>query len=588
MGKSRRLPAAVAKILLVAGLAVIWMALAPVKLGGQVSFVMVNGNSMEPGIHKGDLALVRQSGVYQVGDIVTYHDGQMNADVIHRIIGVEGDQYVLQGDNNSWIDAYHPTQDEIVGKLWIHLPQLATAIGWVRTPLNMALTAGLLGGIFMLNTTPKKSKKNRKQKHPAAGNFGGMFETALYAFGILALAFLALSIFAFTRPLTLVANKLKYEQIGVFSYSATGAPGVYDGDLARSGEPVFTKLTCALDLSFAYALAGTKLDNIFGSQQMYALLSDEGSGWQKTLPLNPVTTFSGGAYVTRATLDMCQVQALVAGFEKQTGFRPSANTLAIVAQISIAGKLSGLELRDSFAPRLVFKFDSSHFYLAKSGSGTDVLTVIQPGTLANPALVENSISLPGIALPVQNFRGIAVAGLGLSLAGLLAVGLKFTSAVRRSQAYAIQLKFGGMLVNVMDRNLGAISPMVDVASIEDLARIAERQSLNILHLEPLANHPIHSYYLQNNGMTYRFVTSDTRQRETVEPEDHNPIARAKKLIVFLQMGAQTTLTKTYRRVGILWKNFLTALAFPKIFTKLAAFSPAHISQKTPETPPIQE
>ena len=83
------------------GLAAIWLAFAPLKLGGRVSYVMVNGISMEPGFHTGDPAIMRQAANYQVGDIVAYADAQMHANVIHRIIGVEEDQFVLKGDNNS-------------------------------------------------------------------------------------------------------------------------------------------------------------------------------------------------------------------------------------------------------------------------------------------------------------------------------------------------------------------------------------------------------------------------------------------------------------------------------------------------------
>jgi len=72
----------------------------------------------------------------------------MVADVIHRIISVDQDHYILQGDNNSWIDGYQPTDAEIVGKLWLYLPKLGAVINWIRTPINMALTSGLIGGFL--------------------------------------------------------------------------------------------------------------------------------------------------------------------------------------------------------------------------------------------------------------------------------------------------------------------------------------------------------------------------------------------------------------------------------------------------------
>src|SRR5687768_5069000 len=119
MAKSGRIPTIVTNLILVVSLIAIWLAFAPARLGGKVSYVIVNGISMEPGYHLGDLTIMRKAAMYQVGDVVTYRDADMNAYVIHRIIGVDQNHYILQGDNNSWIDAYRPTNEEIIGNLWI-------------------------------------------------------------------------------------------------------------------------------------------------------------------------------------------------------------------------------------------------------------------------------------------------------------------------------------------------------------------------------------------------------------------------------------------------------------------------------------
>ena len=181
------------------GLVAIWMAFAPVKIGGQASYVMVSGISMEPGYHTGDLVLVRKAQTYQVGDVVTYHDAEMGSYVIHRIIGIEQGLFELQGDNNSWIDSFHPTQDEIVGKQWIHVPKLGRAMQWLRKPIHLTLTIVLLGGVFMTSIISKPSK-NQKGKSRQSINLGGILEGTLYLLGLIFLGFIGLSIFAFTRP----------------------------------------------------------------------------------------------------------------------------------------------------------------------------------------------------------------------------------------------------------------------------------------------------------------------------------------------------------------------------------------------------
>jgi signal peptidase I len=155
MEKSRSLLAIILNIILMIGLAAIWIIFAPTSLGGRVSYVIVNGISMEPGYHLGDLTIMRKALTYQIGDVVTYRDAEMQAYVIHRIIGVDQGQFILKGDNNSWIDAYRPTHEEIIGKLWIYIPKLGKTFKWLRAPLNMALTIGLLGGGLMVSMIRK-------------------------------------------------------------------------------------------------------------------------------------------------------------------------------------------------------------------------------------------------------------------------------------------------------------------------------------------------------------------------------------------------------------------------------------------------
>ena len=51
-------------------LASMWFFLAPSQLGGSSSYVITYGTSMAPAYHAGDLAVVRASGSYHVGEII--------------------------------------------------------------------------------------------------------------------------------------------------------------------------------------------------------------------------------------------------------------------------------------------------------------------------------------------------------------------------------------------------------------------------------------------------------------------------------------------------------------------------------------
>ena len=52
-----------------------------------------------------------------------------------------------------------------------------------------------------------------------------------------------LGLFAFTRPLSrTMFDEAKYQHVGRFSYSAAAPPGLYDGNVVKTGEPVFRRL----------------------------------------------------------------------------------------------------------------------------------------------------------------------------------------------------------------------------------------------------------------------------------------------------------------------------------------------------------
>src|ERR1044071_4262331 len=140
MRKPLSLSAVMINLVLFAALVAVWIAFAPTFIGGRASYVVVNGNSMEPGFHRGDLVIVRAASIYNVGDVVTYRNAELNAFVIHRIIAIQQDHYIFKGDNNSWIDTYHPIREELIGKLWIHIPKLGKGMEWLRLPIHMGLT----------------------------------------------------------------------------------------------------------------------------------------------------------------------------------------------------------------------------------------------------------------------------------------------------------------------------------------------------------------------------------------------------------------------------------------------------------------
>ncbi len=484
------------------------MGLAPTQLGGSVTYVIVDGNSMEPHFLLGDLLLVRTEPAYSEGDAVVYRNAEMSKYVFHRILGTDLNHFILKGDHNSWQDSYQPVQDEIVGKLWVHIPKLGKVLEIVRLPINMALAVALLGGVLMSGMFINPTKNGGEKRSKPLNNSGGMQAGGLYLFAFLAFAFLGLTIFSFTRPLTSSATNISYQQEGYFFYSATGTPGVYDTELVRSGEPVFPKLTCFLNVGFTYNVLADQIQSLSGSQQLYARVLDEQSGWQRTIPLYPQTGFSGGTYSAMATLDLCQVESLVALVEQETGLHPNTYTLEIVADVAVTGSIAGNPLNDTFTPSLAFNFDKAHFYLANTDPQVDSLHTVKPGLTGGTDLQANTFSIFGLNPTVRSIRVAALLGFGFSLITLCAMGMYFYRAAQQSPQALIQLKYGGMLVDVFDQDLVPTSSTIDVTTMENLAKLAERHGTMILHM---SRNFLHYYLVQASGITYRHVISSGRK-----------------------------------------------------------------------------
>lgn len=142
--------------------AIYWLAW-PANLGGQMSYVLVSGSSMEPTMHTGDLAVMREQASYAPGDIVAFRvpkgDVGEGSVVIHRILSTEDGRYVMRGDNRDVNDPWLPANGDVVGKRVLLVPRFGEALGLLAHPVGLGTLAGVLAAIVVLtggnrNETP--------------------------------------------------------------------------------------------------------------------------------------------------------------------------------------------------------------------------------------------------------------------------------------------------------------------------------------------------------------------------------------------------------------------------------------------------
>jgi signal peptidase len=141
--------------------ACMWIAW-PQSLHGSVAYVRVDGHSMDPTLHNGDLSIVRRQSSYEVGDAVAYKipRGEFGAGalVIHRLIGGDGARgYVTRGDNRNIVDPWHPRTADIIGRVRWNVAGAGTKLTTLASPINLGgLVAGLTVMMMLLPTGEKK------------------------------------------------------------------------------------------------------------------------------------------------------------------------------------------------------------------------------------------------------------------------------------------------------------------------------------------------------------------------------------------------------------------------------------------------
>jgi len=546
--------------LLVAVLA-LWVAFVPLQLGGQTSYVIVNGNSMEPNFHYGDLVILHRASDYQVGDVVAYHEAVLGKYILHRIIGKDLDHFILKGDNNSWTDSFEPVRSEVVGKMWLSLPGVGEWVRWLRTPIYMAAIVGittlmllavLVNGKtrngkkmdkkprhdlwqrvkkWLLEVFIAKPRQNRQRriiekdegkavapgrpvtdKHPAPGpvvrfkSLIELIEVLAFALGFIAIASLVLGIFAFSHPVRHgVPVDLKYQQTGAFSYTGTAPLGVYDTGKITSGEPIFPDLTCSFNLQFIYTITGEGLAELSGSHQLEATVEENTSHWTRTFPLEAKTGFSGNTFGADVPVNLCFIQTIVSSMEEKTTLHPIFYTLTISPNITVAGKVSGQDFQDTLQTPLVMQFDQVHTYVFNTDPTVDPLNAKQDGVVTSTREEVNTLSLFGIEASVSKLRTISVIGLSASVLGLLILGVTLSTSAGRSRQSYIQLKYGSILIDVQNPPLDAATPVADVVTLDELARLAEHYNAMILHETSGSSH---HYYVQGDRITYRCTVNE--------------------------------------------------------------------------------
>jgi len=488
-----------------------WIFFAPAQAGGGTSYAIIVGNSMEPKLHRGDLAVVRKQSVYRVGDVVLYDSRELGSKVLHRIVRVEDGRFVLKGDNNSFLDAEHPTEEQIVGSLWVTAPAVGRATEWLREPLHSALLVGLvtliaLGGGLGAGASVRRGARPTKPRPRLAmpprglGNVPDELKRLLTCLAVAAVACVALAVVSFGRPLNGTETvEAAYAHQGRFEYEArVPKTAAYPDGQVSTGEPVFQRLVPRLRITFSYRLESERPVTANGRIALEARISD-GRGWERILPLAAERPFSNRGTIVSGVLDLERLQRITDEVRELTGSGQTAYTVTVLPRIDVAGRVGGDAVDATFAPAL--SFDAGDLRLQPSLQGAEGVGPFAPrepgsGTRVVPA----EVALGPLSLSVAAARRVSLLGIA---ALLLLGGLALVSGRRRQggdEHERILARYGQLLLPVSSHS-GSWEHVIELADIEALVRLAEHQGKLILHV---AEGNERSYVVEDGSTAYRY------------------------------------------------------------------------------------
>lgn len=500
----RRLAGACGLIALVtAGL--LWAATAT----GQVAYVATHGASMAPRFHQGDLAVVRPSANYGVGEVVAYRSKLLDTVVLHRIVARDGDRYILKGDNNTWLDRDRPTKAQLIGTLLVHVPRAGAAVDWTRG--HLLLIAALLVALGATAGSATRQHRRKRTSFPMPA----ITQSHLHAWrgvaiglGVLTIVCAAVGALAYTRPDTrTVVAHIGYTRTGAFSYSATAPPGpVYDTGTVATGDPIYLRLVPAVDVGFAYQFSASSIHDASGTIALDAEVAD-GTGWTHRLHLQPPSNFNGGQANASGHLAVADLQALVAEVRAATGAQGGSPTITLLPDIRINATVGGAVVTDRFQPRLTFQLDPQQLRLTPSpaDNGTtaadDPLHPTSEGTDAQTRTIPARLEVMGHGLSASDARRLGLAAGPAALAALA-----FAAAFRRrtrAETARIELRHGRRIIPVAGAGRDANMATVDVTTMHDLVRLAEQEDRLILHQESDRGDV---YLFQTDRTIYQYTT----------------------------------------------------------------------------------
>jgi len=529
----------------------LWVFLAPAKLGGSTTYSITDGISMQPLLHKNDLALVRAQSSYHVGEVVLYQSQVLHKPVLHRIILIQNGNYFFKGDNNSFVDPGYATRSELTGKLWVHIAGAGAILGWFGKPLHAAIITVVVVMALVLTGFETTERRGRRRNgsmihkgwfakalsrgklathhvassttpsqeipHGTSSYLEGPTSTLVSLGILLFLALLSLAI-GFSRPShRLIPLPKAYQQTGSFSYSApVNMPTIiYPSGVIKTGQPIYTNIVNNVTMSFGYKFISALPHHIKGTIELRALVLSQSNSWQQLVVIKPSTAFTGDSTSISNTLPISGLYSIINSVSAQSGVAGSNYSADIQPVVHISGTVNNKPINETFSPVLPFTVGQTVVqlaattappppgatYSAPSASSALAATLhpVQSGSI--PHRDDNKIFVAKYDIEIPLIRQLSF--VFAVLAFIVAVLHNF---LRRRQTVhsdqdSIASQFESLIVPVASLPLPAGDALIEVPEFERLAGLAQYLELPILY--EISN-GYHVYAVDDE--THRYIT----------------------------------------------------------------------------------
>lgn len=358
----------------------LWALLAPAALGGWMSYVTVEGTSMQPGLTTGDLVVVRRQGSYGPGDVVAYRSGLGGALVLHRIVDTDGDRFVVKGDNNDFTDLDRPTPSDILGRQVMAVPGAGSTVTAMGQPAAVMGLLAAASGLVALGMVAVGRRRQQRRSHQQGwsdrrslsrqrestnmtshqdlpsppspvgppGNPGTMAHVADDLTGDgwagprvigppalwLAVTVIAVSlaVVVWMTPTTTTETEFRPYVVGLtFDYQTDVPPNpVYIDGIVRTGDTVFSAVLDAVDMRVDSDIVSG--DVLAGTSQLELSVEvSSTAGWKRELVASAPPASAGPIAADSITVDFAQARLVADEVASVTGSRGEVTVLVRAA-----------------------------------------------------------------------------------------------------------------------------------------------------------------------------------------------------------------------------------------------------------------